>query len=109
MSSYDQQQQAPFVKGNFDYVVGVSLRGALWRVEPSPAVWVRIELALNARPDEVADSSPLRRFFGRLHHYALFMESILFSTPGWHERLAQQRMSLFAQVLAYPHMQLAVV
>jgi hypothetical protein len=35
----------------FDNMVGISLKSALWRTEPSPAVWQRIKRQLDSQPE----------------------------------------------------------
>lgn len=35
----------------FDNMVGISLKSALWRTEPSPAVWQRIKQELDAQQE----------------------------------------------------------
>ncbi len=45
----------------FDNSVGISLKSALWRTEPSPAVWQRIKAQLEAkREKDVSRPSSLR-------------------------------------------------
>lgn len=92
------RQQLHVRETNFDTFVRVSLRRALEGAEPSPAVWDRIERHLAVQQGPVrgrALADSLRRRLLLVHH-------VLFSPSSWQERLAERRMPLRLQLMAYP-------
>jgi hypothetical protein len=93
-------QPVPFRETNFDTFVRVSLRRALQGAEPSPAVWERIESRLVGQRDVV----PGQTLYRSLQRSLLMVQQVLFSAPRWQERLAERRMPLRLQLMAYPGM-----
>ncbi len=92
------RQQLHVTETNFDTFVRVSLRRALQGAEPSPAVWERIESRLVSWREVV----PRQTLCRGLQRSLLQVQQVLFSSPGWQERLAERRMPLRLQLMAYP-------
>jgi hypothetical protein len=92
----------PVVEGGLDRLIRLSLAAALRREEPPPAVWQRIENRLAAQLEPAVIRPGFGRLMSRLWHGLTWLEETIFSTPCWHERLAEQRMELVCQTLAFP-------
>jgi len=91
-----------FNDNDLDTVMRISLQSALGKVEPPVDVWMKIE-------DELCEelAKPQVRFsLNGLLHTLAFISSrtadFLFSTPGWHDRLNEQRAQLLIQISSYP-------
>jgi hypothetical protein len=94
MSSYSD--------GEFDRFLSSCLAGAVARAGPSPAAWDSIERQVLASHDGPSGHKSLRGLAHILKHRLLQIEHHFFSVPVQYQRLSENRMAMFVQVLAYP-------
>jgi len=102
MSSF-RRQRASVPERQFDNFLRTSLRSALWRVEPSPAVWQRIQHQLGTRQSTLPGRVPLRTLARNWQLGLLWVQRTLLAAPSWQERLVEHRMRLCTQMITYPH------
>lgn len=91
-----------FRDSEFDRSLSSCLKGAVARAEPPPAAWESIERQVLASHDGPSGHNSLRGLAHSLMRQLLQIERHFFSVPVQYQRLSENRMAMFVQVMAYP-------
>jgi hypothetical protein len=90
-----------FRVGELDKLVKRSLYDAVQSAEPSPDVWNRIKSDLDIE-EKSRTHTKIGTFFAKFLLNGKRLSDIIFSTPGWHEGMYNQKTDLYVRISVYP-------